>query len=70
VHQYKHRGLQNEGQDYDDLLYEAFNHNDFIYDDASPGCRTIGNDLVTFIQTTPATIVRWPLQPEEILDEL
>jgi hypothetical protein len=35
-HQYQHRDLRNEDQNQDNLWYEAFKHNDFLYDDASP----------------------------------
>jgi hypothetical protein len=34
-HQYQYRDLRNEDHNQDNLRYEAFNHNDFLYDDAS-----------------------------------
>jgi hypothetical protein len=46
-HQYQHRDPRNEDNNQDNLEYEAFNHNDFLYDDASP--------LVVELQALP-----WP----------
>jgi hypothetical protein len=43
----------------DDLRYEAFNHNDFLYDEAPHGYRAADAILATFVQTTLATNVRW-----------
>jgi hypothetical protein len=34
-HQYQHGDLRNEDHNQDNLRYKAFNHNDFLYDDAS-----------------------------------
>jgi hypothetical protein len=44
-HQYQHRDLRNEDHNQDNLQYKAFNHNDFLYDDAPPSYGIVGTTM-------------------------